>query len=415
MIVMDKAGREVDVGGERWVFYSAHERFTIDWTTVAELPAFIITAAKAYATKLLKSGAPSSVRDFVRGSIRPLLRCPSVQPGTTALDERTFDDLRRIIAHDKASLQRFRRFYRYSYNARLDGFDRASVRVMSSIKVGQHRAPSPLLGRNPPLQPDQSDFLLRGLEAYRDLLPLDGRVAVGLSLALGPNADPMALSRGDDLIEAEDGPKFGVVQHKKRHVHERFELRGLPIGVRLAEDIWALNERNFDRAATMAWPDGTIGLPAGVEVPLFMRRTPKPSHADRHCPVREYALHMTPTEISELIRDTVASICAHAGVETIHMTARTGRRTTFTEAQRAGLSPAAMAFIGGHRSLNHIGNYAAEGLGVLEHVERALGDRISEICAAFVSVAPALADGTQEIVLELRKATLGPIFRRNDA
>jgi len=410
MIVKDKAGCDVDVGGDVWVFYDPHRRFTVDWTIVADLPPFVTVAAKRYAIKLLRSGAPSCAAGFFRDSICPLLRCPSAQHPATALTELTFDELRRLVVRNKAALQRYRKFYRDSYKARMPGFDRASSRVMDSIPIGQHRPPAPLLGRNPPLKQEQVNFLHAQIAAHRDSLPLAGRVAVGLSLSLGPNADPMALARGGDLSGESDRPKFGVVQHKKRHPKARYVLRDLPIGPRLAADIRALDRHNAELAAAMVWPDGTIGIPPGVEVPLFMRRSPKPSHVGEDCPMREFALQMTPNEVSELIRDTVATICRLTDAEPIYMTARTGRRTVFTEAQRAGLPASAIAFIGGHRGIGYLGNYAAEGLAGLEHVERALGDRLAEICSAFVPVASAHAAAANEIVLKLRKPVFGPVM-----
>src|SRR3954452_11485482 len=107
MIVKDKAGCNVDVGGDVWVFYDPHRRFTIDWTIVAGLPLFVTSAARSYAIKLLRSGAPSCVAAFFKASICPLLHCPSAQQPATALTELTFDELRRLVVRNKPALQRY--------------------------------------------------------------------------------------------------------------------------------------------------------------------------------------------------------------------------------------------------------------------------------------------------------------------
>jgi len=401
MIVRSYSGHDVDVGGDVWTFYRGQKKYVVDWTTVGELPQFLVRAARSHAIYLLRTGAESSVMAFFRGSICPLLRCPSAQRPTEALTERVFDELRMLIPHDKANLQRFRKFYRRS--VRLPGFDLEASEVMDSIEVGQHRAPPADQGRNPPLNPEQTDFLRRQLALHRDLLPLDGRVAVGYSLALGPNADPMSLARGGDLSEGESGPTFGVPQHKKKHRRPRAELRYFPIDVPLAEDMRLLAKHNAEQASEMEWPDGTVGLPRGVAVPLFMLSRPKPSHAAADCPEREFALHMTAEEVSALIRATVLTLCSVAKADPIHMTARSGKRTLLTDGQRNGLPAAALAFAGGHQDDRHVNHYAAEGFAVLDHVERALGDRLVDLVASYSPVAPKLAGTPDEITAMFRK------------
>ncbi|WFU23642.1 hypothetical protein QA649_37465 [Bradyrhizobium sp. CB1717] len=403
MIVRAKGGYDVDVSGDVWTLYKGAKQFIIDWTPTKDLPTHVVDAAKRYATRMVRTGAASCVRDFVNGSIKPLLECPSAQ--LPALTEAAFDELRALIPHDKASINRFRKFYRCS--VRLRGFDRDSSEVMDSVKIGAHRTASADQGRNPPLPSAQYEFLRRQLALHRAALPLDGRVALGYSLALGPNADPMSLARGADLSNSHEGPKFGVAQHKKGHSKPRSELRGLPIDNHLACDMRLLAARNAELASAMVWPDGSIGLPDGVAVPLFMRSGPKPSHAAANCPERQYALHMTANEVSVLLRETVVALCRLVGADPIHMTARTGKRTVMTEAQRHGLPAEVIALIGGHQSTRHIGHYAAEGILVLDQVQRALGDRLVGLGESYVPVAPALEDSPDGIALKFRKVRLG--------
>ena len=406
-IVIDKANRPVDTSGEVWVLYEALKRYELDWTRVSALPEFVVHAAKRYAVHMIRRGAPVSVAAFFNGTICPLLRCASAQRPADRLTERTFHELRELVAHDKAALQRFRKFYLSSAESRLPGFDRESAYVMYAGPIGAHRAPDPALGRSAPLKKHDLDFIEEQLAAQWDSLSLDGRVALALSLQLCPNASPMALTRGSDLAERIDGPILHVPRHKKRLNHERAQLKPRPIGERLAEDIHELMDTNARLAAEMIWPDGTIGLPPGVALPIFMRREPKPSHAALDCPVREFALHRAGTEVSALIQRTVAVLCEAAGRPIIRMTARVGKRTVLTEAQRQGLPPEVVADIGDHTSIRHIPRYAAEGLEVIEHVQNAIGDRLAQLCGSYTPVAGRLSSDKAELLLGFRESTFG--------
>lgn len=400
MMVMDKAGREVDVGGAVWVLYSALDRYVIDWTEVAHLPDFLVAGLRRYAVRLIRRGAPSCVYSFFRGTVCKLLLCPSAQRPVQSLPLQTFEELRELVGHDKAALQRFRKCYRHASALRLPGFDPDTADIMDTMVIGAHRAPTPLLGRNPPLTPQRVTALRDLLAEHGGKIDVERRVALSLSLQRGPNASPLALSR-DDLSEDASGPEFGIPRHKKRLEHERAELHQLPVGTKLAADIRALMKRNAELAARMIWPDGTLGLPDGVALPLFIRSAPKPSHADVGCPVREYALHKSGDQVTQLIRAGAADLCLLGGLPIIDVTARIGRRTVATEAQRQGFPPEVIARLHDHRSTRNVPRYAAEGLEVLDQVERSFGDRIREICASYVTVAVGLAEGTGDVVLQL--------------
>jgi hypothetical protein len=404
----DRAGRRVGVSadGSVWLLYAAELTYRLDWAALAALPDFVIRAGQAYAAKMIVQAAPITARDVVGLGLKGLLRCASVHKALDRLDESTFAEFR-LVVPTRLAAQHFRKFYRWAAVNEFEGFDVCAAEVMDGIEIGAARVPDPTTGRCPALSKQDQAWLIGAMNrAPASVLALNERNALEIALLIGPNPGPLGLVRDVDHVESGGRDELRIPRHKKGLPHERSGFRKLRVGRKLAERIRTLVAENTASAAAMHWPDGTVGRPPGVGLPLLMRKKPRPSQADTGCPTREYALHLKSSEVSALLDRAVKKLCVFDDRPVFRVCGRVLRRTVLQAMREDGESDAAVARAADHGDTSHVARYAGGGMLVVAHLDRKMGSCMAEICDPFETKRAIVSEG--DATQLLRKTT----FRR---
>lgn len=369
-IVFDRLGLPVDVGGDVWSLNEPGTLLRLDWRQLS-LPTPVYDAGRAYERSLIATKANGTVKRMF-DALRTLSGCEAkvLRDDGTLGPEFQSELMNRGCG--RVVLQVLRGFYKWSVESGLAGFSLGVLNALYAARIG----PAPFGEEVREGRPDRGpitqahvDRLARELQGRRgSQLQPDEKAAVVISMVFGPNSGPIALLRVNDHDAA--ACTLMVPRHKKglppraefreRRLDEVFVREVLEQAVTFAREV----------AEASVWPDGSVGLPPGVAVPLLPRRTPLREHAGSGSAMREYALHKSNWGVTRLVCEATKYLCPDLGP----VTPRRFRETLATDLLESGCSSAEVADILDHESGTGLvlQVYAAGGPRIVGHLDAAL-------------------------------------------
>lgn len=389
-IVNDKAGRDVDCSTQIWRLNTPGAPIVLDWRALMRLPEPVLSAARKYARFRIPGWAPPSIGGLFR-MYKLLSECPyfySQFKGAVSL--RAFEELRAHEGADGPVLTRYRNWYEWAATLELAGFDRNVSNLLSTITIGANPQGRPARKKDPKDGPltdwERRDLLHKTLEASDDELPLIERVAVLLSMGLGPNSGPLSLLRIQDYeVKSSGGTTYHLLRvprHKKRFPKERADFRTrqidnawAPYVERLIEQSRSAADEIYERATSRPRPDN-------VAIPVFMRHRLR---RDLTPSMAEYALHFTPLEFTKLLQSASERLEVRArDGGPLHLNARRLRSTFATNLIADGKSRQIVADALDHSSTRSIAHYEFEDYRLVASLDASVGDAMQVIAGAFL-------------------------------
>lgn len=297
---------------------------------------------------------------------RLLAKCPSFATGFDGtLTMRAFEELRSTPGTGDPELARYRAWYRWAATLELPGFDADVSGLLDAITLRTPnkkpaRKKDPLAG--PLTDGEREELLSKTLGASDEDLPLTERVAVLLSMGLGPNAGPLSLLQVQDYsVRSSGGTSYHLLEvprHKKRLPKERAAFRLRQIDAAWAPHLERLIETNRTAADELYREATGCPRPDGVAIPIFMcgriRTDLQPS-------MGEYALHMTPFEIYRLLQNASDRLGARSRFgDGLRLNARRLRSTFATNLIADGKPKRVVADALDHMSIDPLSHYELE-------------------------------------------------------
>lgn len=394
--VKDVAGRDVDCSGPIWRLNTAGAPFVLDWHKLARLPESVRNAARTYAQYRIPLWAPPSLGGLFR-MYQLLARCPcfdGVFDGIVTM--RAFEELRSDPRVSVPQLTRYRAWYRWAAILELPGFDPDVAGVLEAITIRKNSGNRPArkkgLEKGPLTDGERDELLNKTLDASDEELPLTERVAVLLSMGLGPNSGPLSLLQvGDYSVRTSGGTSYHLLQvprHKKRLAKERAAFRPRQIERSWAKHLERLIELNRATANEVCGQQ----RPEGVAIPIFMRSRPR---TDLQPAMREYLLHLTPREFSRLLQNAADRLGATSRLgEELRLNARRLRSTFATNLIADGKPKRVVADALDHLTTKTVDHYEFEDYRLAGSLDTGVGDAMQVVAEAFLG--KKLADKSSE-------------------
>ncbi|MVT64847.1 tyrosine-type recombinase/integrase [Bradyrhizobium pachyrhizi] len=388
-IIRDKAGRPVDCSTEIWRLNTAGTAIVLDWNQLTRLPEPVRDAARKYARDRIPNWAPPSVGGLFY-MYRLLSECAYFEQFDGTVGMRAFEELRQDDRAASAELTRYRIWYEWAATFGFPGFDRAVAKQLNKVRIGANphgrRARKKVPGLGPLTDEERQELLNKALDASEEELPLAERVAVLLGMGLGPNSGPLSLLQvGDYKPETSGDTTYHVLmvpRHKKGFERERADFRARPLEARWAGYLSRLIENNERQADEIYRMSTGAPKPASIKIPIFMRRRIR---TDLNSAMEEYALHMTPLEFNQLLKDA----CVHLNAvsrenKPLHLNQRRLRTTFATNLIANGMSLRQVADALDHLSTGSVKRYDFGNYRLVESLDARIGAAMERVAGAFL-------------------------------
>lgn len=387
-VIHDLAGLPVDASGWEWRLNIATASNLMRWKRLPFHCQSNLDATVRFIRHVMESQSSTSAMNTFRALVLAF-QSPSFVEADLA-DEvipiNLFHDLRGA-AHDWR-LHYVRQWYSFGADHGFKNFSPEVAFAIDQIRIGGNEKGQAVLSMDPetgPLTDLEVNGLLNALRAADNssLFPLQWKAALWLSIALGPNPMQMALLREEDLkvFEDDDGNTYfqiDVPRHKKGDVGVRDSFRRRALNAEIGQILLELIDRNG--AERLEWPDDA---PVGIR-PLFHRQRPRRSI--KNGPMAEYAMHLTSTEFSDLVRDAAdaLSVMSHRTNAPLKVNSRRLRYTFATRLVREGVSKREVAELLDHSDLQNVQVYFDLKSDIVEKLDKAMALALGPIAQAFM-------------------------------
>ncbi|MBM6581652.1 site-specific integrase [Microvirga sp. BT689] len=390
--VTSRSGHRVDVSGWSWRLPDPLTPWVLDWTRFLPATQRLLDLTARFMAEMVRTRSYRSAH-AIFGSLCKLHRSPTYAAAVgdrTPLRAAFFAELKQRQDLGLNELTWIRTWYRWCSLRDPDLLprpDRAKVRdthVGTNEKGVAIRRGDPDTGR---FTDTEVEAILAKLRNARltGTLTLQERVAVWLFVGLGGRPKQLALLRASDFRRVTD-TKSGTVFHEiavprikqRREGGERAEFRTRPLNPEMGAEIEALVRENEARFRDSGWEAD------GFALPLFLRNKPrKRIIADGN---RDYALHLTPIEMGNLVGDAVAAldvISPRTG-RPLRVTPRRFRYTLGSRMVAEGASPREVAWALDHSDTSSVGVYFDLGSDIVRPLDAATALALAPVAQAFL-------------------------------
>ncbi len=410
-IIKDLAGRPVDCTTDIWRLNTPGRPIVLDWRKLDSLPAPVSEAARMYARYRIPQWAPETVGGLYY-MYRSLAKCAFFETEFAGvLTMRAFEELREV-REESRTLNTYRGWYRWAAILGLPGFDPDVSKLLEALTISDDR---PARKKDPKLGPltdgERADLLNKTLSASEQELPLIERVAIFLSMGLGPNAGPLSLLQVQDYSEPSSGGTtyhlLKVPRHKKRFPKERADFRLRQIDSTWAPYLKRLIDQNHARADELYKNATGRPKPDNIAVPIFMRARIR---TDLRPSMTQYALHMTPIEFTNLLKAASERLDAKSrDGEELHINTRRMRSTFATNLIADGKPKHVVADALDHSSTTSLVHYEFEDYRLVASLDASVGDTIQMVADTFLGT---ITEKSSEAARNRRPASRIPFFDR---
>jgi len=387
-IVIDRAGRPVDVSGSIWRLNEPTRTLSLNFGLLQIGDGSILDAFRNYIVFKIRTKSPAHV-DNCFDACRLLLDTAAAQEAAehnTVLSYRAFSEALAVLGKaGKWRLHDGRHFYRWARRQRFEPFCPKVEKRMRSIVLGGNEKGHAVRSQDPDKGPIPTPViaqLMASLKAVRleGSMPVKEQAAIVLAFATGSNSGQYASMRDEDVTPlVADGVVTSYIvkipRHKKRDALSRTQFRRRKLNTFLGGIVYELVTAN--RA--------TEGYEDRASKPLF-RRGPGPA------PIRgnlepEWDLHLTSAGFTALLKRAVDRLqVKDIDGRALHTNVRRFRYTHATRMKNNGASQEAIADALDHSDLQHVSVYWDVGSDIVEHLDRALAMSLAPRAQAFAGI-----------------------------
>lgn len=387
--VVDRAGLKVDATNWVWLLNHAVTRMHLDFGLLGIQSQSLLDSVAKFIAELIKTSSPDNVRGTFQ-ALRYLARSEHFRQAETTgeiLDERLISELRQVDTFAHYRLHYIRAWYCWCADHGFDQFSEEIARRLKELKIAGNetghavRTQDPIKGAFDELEFIAITTKLRALGPDR-LTTLENTLC-WMAVACGANPLAYALSREEDYkphLEEETGrihALFHLPRIKKGDPLFREQSHPKSLNDEIGGWVNRLILENQANRAQQGWPDGCA-------FPLFRRFDPD---AERMAgPFREFAMHMSPEEITLIIQRAITKleILSHRTGEPLVVNMRRFRRTYGTRAVEDGASPSELAVMLDHSDLGSVQAYFESRASMVFRLDAATARVLGPICDAFM-------------------------------
>lgn len=389
-IIQDHAGRDVDASGWKWRLHDLSVGKTLlNFHRLLPLPPAVFLAVVLYIAERVRLVSPTNARlafDVLRFLSRSDILSAEVAAGG-AISPAFFAEMRGLNDLPFWRLHHVRHWYEWCAMQGLPHFSRETAALLYDQTIGGMEKGRAVRTRDPERGAfDEIEYggIVTKLRARgQEVLSLFERTLVWLEMAFGRNPRSYALMREEDYQPLPEAGtqrvlhRFRVPQIKKGYAYLRASFDPKQLNQEVGAMVAALIAENAERRIRDGWPEGCA-------FPLFARDRPQPMLFGG--PLHEFAMHLSPDEISKAVKDTVAKLelVSHRTDEPLKVHSRRFRYTFGTRVAENGASPAQLAIALGHSDLQHVGVYYETRSSQVERLDAALAVTLGPIADAFM-------------------------------
>ncbi|WP_330705862.1 tyrosine-type recombinase/integrase [Novosphingobium resinovorum] len=413
-IVIDRAGRPVDVSGSVWRLNEPTGTITLNFDLLHISDGSILDAFRNYIVFKIRTKSPAHVHNCF-DACRLLLDTVAAQDAAeynTVLSYRAFSEALAVLGKaGKWRLHDGRHFYRWARRQRFEPFCPKVEKRMHSIVLGGNEKGHAVRSQDPDKGPIPTPViadLMASLKAMRleGTMPVKEQAAIVLAFATGSNSGQYASMRDEDITPlVVDGVVTSYIvnipRHKKGDALSRAQFRRRKLNTFLGGIVWEL----------VALNSATPGYQDHASKPLFRRGAgPAPMRGNIE---PEWNLHLTSMGFLQLLRRGVGRLQVKGiNGKDLHATVRRFRYTHATRMKNNGASQEAIADALDHSDLQHVSVYWDVGSDIVEHLDRALAMSLAPRAQAFAGIVKNEASAVRGNEKGSRRYLADPATRR---
>ena len=387
-VVIDRAGRPVDVSGSVWTTNNPTYSLRIDWGKVHIPNRSVFFAVQEYMKHLIKNYSVGEVNNNWFALFK-VWRSSEFQSNCLNNYDISYGALSEAMtlfsSHERYRFHFVRKWYIWCCSQGFEFFCPDVALQLSEIAIGGNAKGEAVLSANPdegPLSDSEVAILTNVLRADSSLTIKD-KVAIWLCLALGPNSGPLSLLREDDfeevVLEGASGPvwQIRIPRHKKGDPIERRQFRTRKLNAYIAGLVKALIEENRVTAPA--------GFYRSYSSALLRRDKPRRDIND-NSPLREFRYHYRSKEITQLVSNAVEelSVISPRTGAPLRATVRRFRYTYATRLVREGASFYVVADALDHTDLQNVRVYFDIKSDIVKKLDRTMAIELAPLSQAFL-------------------------------
>ena len=399
-IVIDRAGMEVDASGWVWTLNHLSDRNTLNFRALLPLPVVILHSIVLHTAERVRLTSVDNVRNAFEALC--FLKKSSVLAEEVAaggpISNAFFIELRTMEGLAVWRLHHVRYWYRWCAKQKLPGFSRETANLLDDMVIGGNEKGRAVRTRDPKNGAfDDIEYaaIVTRLRAFGDkVLSVSERTLVSLALAFGRNPLAYALMREDDYRPVKESGtgniyhRFDIPQIKQRYENLRSGFDPKMLNQEYGRLIATLLAENAEARERNGWPEGCA-------FPLFVRHAPKEGLLDG--PLHEFAMHMTPEEISDMLQGAMnkLDVQSHRTGGSLKSNPRRFRRTLATKMVEDGASPTQVAIGLGHADTQNVSVYFETRASQVDRLDAAVAVALGPFADAFMG---RIVDGESDAV-----------------
>jgi hypothetical protein len=387
--IIDRACFAVDATGWIWQLNHPLLRTPLDFRTLEIRSGSLLTSVAKFIAERIKVASTDEVRNnfYALRYLSLSAHFREADASGCVVDERLISDLRQIQAFAHYRLHYVRAWYCWCADQGMPQFPTEIGERISELKIpgNEHghavRTQDPIKGAFDELEFIALTTKLRALGP--ELLTTLENALCWLAIACGANRLAFALAREGDykpLQEEQTGrihARLDLPRIKKGDDFYRQQFHPRMLNDEIGSWVNRLVMENQAHRAQQGWPEGCA-------FPLFKRF--EPDEEKLAGPLREFAMHMSPEEITLILKKTInkLGIISHRTGEPLVVNMRRFRRTYGTRAVEEGATPTELAVMLDHSDLGSVQAYFESRASQVLRLDAATAMRLAPIADAFM-------------------------------
>lgn len=388
-LIVDHAGFEVVAIDWIWALNHAVSASKLNFRKLEFRSGSMLDATAKFIADLIKVSSVDNVRNTFE-ALCYLARSShfrDVDENGGPLEERLISDLRHLDNFAEYRLHYIRAWYCWCSAQGLAQFPVEIAERLRELNIPANarghavRTQDPVKGAFDEIEFVALTTKLRALGP--ELLTTQENTLCWLAIACGANPLAFALTREEDykpLQEEETGrihARLDLPRIKKGDTYFRSQFHPRMLNDEIGSWVNRLIMENQANRAQQGWPEGCAH-------PLFRGFEPDIEKMDG--PLREFAMHMSPEEITGLVKSAIAKldIVSHRTGEPLVVNMRRFRRTFATRFVEEGATPTELATILDHSDLGTVQVYFESRASQVFRLDAATAVRLAPIADAFM-------------------------------
>lgn len=387
-VVVDRAGRCVEVSGLVWVTNDPTQSCWIDWRKAHISSAPIYAATQDYMKHLIRSYSVGEIKNNW-GALYRVWRSRAFQTECRSggnISYKTLSEVRTLFSSHEAYRFHFvRKWYIWCCSQGYECFCPEVALQLGELVIGGNAKGEAVLSAAPDEGPFSESEIVTLTNALRTAsgLTLKEQVAIWLCIALGANSGPLCLLREEDFeeisIDGSSGPiyQLRVPRQKKGDPIERRQFRTRKVNAHIADLIKALISENRATAPVNFYKSNGAAL--------LRRDKPRRGVGDND-PLSEYRYHFGSSDFLSLVSNAVKklAIISPRTDDYLNVSVRRFRYTYATRMVREGASAYVVADALDHTDLQNVRIYFDIKSDIVRKLDRTMALELAPLSQAFL-------------------------------